>query len=149
MDWYACRWGVEVWHRILKSGCRIEARQLETAERLQRCLPLYSGIAWRIFYATMLSRAGPDGRVRRCRHWRNGRPCIGHPSDATPPEHVHPCARPYTGLPSWAASWLAGAMGNPGRWCCGKGFNISRISRLCTVSCARPPEAQKIWVKIS
>jgi hypothetical protein len=33
-DWYACRWGVEVWHSILKSGCRIEARQLETAERL-------------------------------------------------------------------------------------------------------------------
>jgi len=33
---------------------------LETAERLQRCLPLYSVIAWRIFYATMLSRAVPD-----------------------------------------------------------------------------------------
>src|SRR5919108_21500 len=60
LDWYACRWGVEVWHKILKSGCRIEARQLETAERLQRCLPLYSVIAWRIFYATMLSRAVPD-----------------------------------------------------------------------------------------
>lgn len=59
VDWYACRWGVEVWHRILKSGCRIEARQLETAERLQRCLPLYSVIAWRIFSATMLSRAVP------------------------------------------------------------------------------------------
>jgi hypothetical protein len=31
---------MEVWHRILKSGCRIEARQLATAERLQRCLTL-------------------------------------------------------------------------------------------------------------
>jgi hypothetical protein len=60
VDWYACRRGIEVWHKILKSGCRIEARQLETAERLQRCLPLYSVIAWRIFYATMLSRAVPD-----------------------------------------------------------------------------------------
>ena len=60
VDWYACRWGVEVWHRILKSGCRIEARQLETAARLQRCLPLYSVIAWRIFYATMLGRVVPD-----------------------------------------------------------------------------------------
>ena len=59
VDWYACRWGIEIWHKILKSGCRIEARQLETAERLQRCLPLYSVIAWRIFYATMLSRAVP------------------------------------------------------------------------------------------
>ena len=40
VDWYACRWEGEGWHRILKSGCHIEARQLETAERLQRCLPL-------------------------------------------------------------------------------------------------------------
>ncbi len=58
--WYACRWGIEVWHRILKSGCRIEARQLATAERLQRCLTLYSVIAWRVFYATMLARAVPE-----------------------------------------------------------------------------------------
>ena len=40
VPWYACRWGMEVWHRILQSGCRIEARQLGTAERLQRCLTL-------------------------------------------------------------------------------------------------------------
>ena len=58
--WYACRWGIEVWHRILKSGCHIEARQLATGERLQRCLTLYSVIAWRVFYATMLARAVPD-----------------------------------------------------------------------------------------
>src|SRR5262249_22104672 len=57
--WYACRWGIEVWHRILKSGCRIEARQLATAERLQRCLTLYSVIAWRGVYATILARAVP------------------------------------------------------------------------------------------
>jgi transposase-like protein/transposase Tn5 family protein len=60
VEWYACRWGIEVWHKILKSGCRIEARQLETAARLQRCLTLYSVIAWRILYATMLARAVPD-----------------------------------------------------------------------------------------
>lgn len=40
VDWYACRWGVEVWHSMLQSGCRIAARQLEAAERLQRCVPL-------------------------------------------------------------------------------------------------------------
>lgn len=57
--WYACRWGIEVWHRILKSGCRIEQRQLATSERLQRCLSLYSVIAWRVFYATMLVRVVP------------------------------------------------------------------------------------------
>jgi hypothetical protein len=58
--WYVCRWSIEGWHRIVKSGCRIEARQLATAERLQRCLTLYSVIAWRVFYATMLARAVPE-----------------------------------------------------------------------------------------
>jgi hypothetical protein len=58
--WYSCRWGLEVWHRILKSGCRIEQRQLATSERLQRCLSLYSVIAWRVFYATMLVRVVPE-----------------------------------------------------------------------------------------
>jgi hypothetical protein len=60
VDWYTCRWGVAVWQRILQSGWRIDARPLETAARLQRCLPLYSGIAWRIFSATMLGRVVPD-----------------------------------------------------------------------------------------
>jgi hypothetical protein len=60
VEWYACRFGIEVWHKVLKSGCRIEARQLESAARLQRCLTLFSVIAWRIMYATMLSRTLPE-----------------------------------------------------------------------------------------
>ncbi len=58
--WYACRWGIEVWHKVLKSGCGIEARQLASAERLRRCLTLYSIIAWRVLYSTMLARALPE-----------------------------------------------------------------------------------------
>jgi hypothetical protein len=60
VDYYGCRWGIEVWHKLLKSGCRIEARQLETADRLRCCLTLFSIIAWRVFYATLLARAAPD-----------------------------------------------------------------------------------------
>jgi hypothetical protein len=60
LAWYACRWGIEVWHKVLKSGCRIESRQLATAKRLKRCLALYAVIAWRVLYATMLSRSVPD-----------------------------------------------------------------------------------------
>jgi hypothetical protein len=60
VSYYICRWGIEVWHKILKSGCQIEARQLETAERLKRCLTLYSVIAWRVLYASLLSRAAPN-----------------------------------------------------------------------------------------
>jgi len=60
VQWYACRWGIEVWHRIVKSGGHLEARQCQKAERLRRALALYSVLAWRIFYATMLARAVPE-----------------------------------------------------------------------------------------
>jgi hypothetical protein len=60
LAWYCCRWGVEVWHKALKSGCKIEAKQLGTGERLKRCVALFGVIAWRIVYATMLCRAMPD-----------------------------------------------------------------------------------------
>ena len=60
VHWYTCRWTIEVWHRVLKTGCRIESRQLETADRLSVALTLYSIIAWRILYATMLARTASD-----------------------------------------------------------------------------------------
>jgi hypothetical protein len=60
VEWYASRWGIEVWHKVLKSGCKIEAKQLESAEALKRCLALYSVIAWRIMYATLLARSVPE-----------------------------------------------------------------------------------------
>lgn len=60
VDWYACRWGIEVWHKVLKSGCAIETRQLATAASLQRCLTLYSVIAWRLLYLTLLARRLPE-----------------------------------------------------------------------------------------
>jgi len=60
LEWYAARWGIEQWHKILKSGCNIEMRQLESAERLERLLTVYAVIAWRILYATLLARVVPD-----------------------------------------------------------------------------------------
>lgn len=60
LHWYCVRWQIEVWHKVLKSGCRIEALQLGHADRLERCLALYSVIAWRLLYATMLSRTCPE-----------------------------------------------------------------------------------------
>jgi hypothetical protein len=58
--WYTGRWGIEVWHKTLKSGCTIEKRQLETGKRLQRCVALFSVIAWRVMFTTMLARAVPE-----------------------------------------------------------------------------------------
>lgn len=60
LTWYACRWGIEVYHKVLKSGCAIERRQLQDVAHLQRCLVVFSVIAWRVLYATMLARVLPD-----------------------------------------------------------------------------------------
>ncbi len=60
LAWDAVRWGIEVWHKVLKSGCQIEQRQLRTATRLTRCVTFSSVIAWRVVSATMLARAVPD-----------------------------------------------------------------------------------------
>ena len=45
VQWYARRWGIEVFHRILKSGCQIEDRQLGTADRLEACLAIDAPIS--------------------------------------------------------------------------------------------------------
>ena len=60
VKWYLCRWQIEIYFRILKSGCNIEKLQLETKFRFDSCLTLYMIIAWRILYLTMLAREYPD-----------------------------------------------------------------------------------------
>lgn len=60
IDYYACRWQIEVYFRVLKTGCKVEQIQLETAERLKPCLALYHIVAWRVLYVTMLGRELPD-----------------------------------------------------------------------------------------
>ena len=60
LDWYAKRWGIEVFHKTVKSGCRIEERQLATEPRLENCLAVDLVVAWRILHLTMLGRQDPD-----------------------------------------------------------------------------------------
>jgi hypothetical protein len=59
---YSRRWQIEVYHKILKSGCRAEERQLESAERLERCLVLDAIVAWRVL---ALSKADRDETLRQ------------------------------------------------------------------------------------
>jgi hypothetical protein len=60
VDYYSVRWSIELFHRILKSGCRIEKRQLQSAEALRNLLAIDSIVAWRIHLLTMLGRTMPD-----------------------------------------------------------------------------------------
>jgi hypothetical protein len=60
VEWYSGRWGIEVYHRTLKSGCRIKDRQLSTADRIEACLGVDMVVAWRIYHLTMLGRETPE-----------------------------------------------------------------------------------------
>ncbi len=53
------RWTVEIYFRILKTGCRVEDLPLETNHRLKNCLAFYKIITWRVLYLTSLNRACP------------------------------------------------------------------------------------------
>ncbi len=60
IDGYRRRWLVEIFFRILKSGCRVEALQLGTLERLERALVIYLIIAWRILHLVTWGRDCPN-----------------------------------------------------------------------------------------
>lgn len=60
IDWYVKRWQIEVFHRTLKSGCRIEQRQLATEKRLENCLAIDLVVAFRIVQLCMLGRESPE-----------------------------------------------------------------------------------------
>ena len=57
--WYTQRWTIESYHRVLKSGCRIQDRQLGTAQRIQTCLAIDMIVAWRVFHLTKQARETP------------------------------------------------------------------------------------------
>lgn len=60
LGWYALRWKIEVFHKILKSGCRAEASGLRAAERLVRLVEVCCILSWRIFWMTMINRTQPQ-----------------------------------------------------------------------------------------
>ncbi|MBK1660600.1 IS4 family transposase [Paracraurococcus ruber] len=62
--WYAQRWKIELFHKVLKSGCRIEAARLRTAERLTKLIAMFCILAWRVFWTTMVARTTPFAPAR-------------------------------------------------------------------------------------
>ena len=60
VDWYGYRWLVEDYHQCLKSGCRIEARQLQSVDGLMRLLGLLSPLAVRLLQVRALAREEPE-----------------------------------------------------------------------------------------
>lgn len=60
LDWYAMRWKIETFHKILKSGCKAEESKLRTAERLVNLISVFCILSWRVFWITMINRTAPN-----------------------------------------------------------------------------------------
>ena len=60
LDWYAQRWKIETFHKVLKSGCKAEESKLRTAERLTNLIAVLCVIGWRVFWLTMVNRTNPQ-----------------------------------------------------------------------------------------
>jgi hypothetical protein len=60
LNWYRQRWKIERFHFTLKSGCKVEDLQLETIERIENAISLYSIVSWKILWLVYESRIKPE-----------------------------------------------------------------------------------------
>jgi hypothetical protein len=59
VEYYLARWQIEVFFRVLKTGCQVEERPLETTDRLCPCLTMLMIVAWRVLFVTWMGRTYP------------------------------------------------------------------------------------------
>jgi len=60
IEYYTCRWMIEVFFKTLKSGCKVESLQFEEMDRLLPCLAVYLIVSWRVFMICRLGRSLPE-----------------------------------------------------------------------------------------
>jgi hypothetical protein len=60
IEHYKKRWGVEEYHKALKTGCHVEERYYQTSARLERVTGLHAILALRLLQIRELAREQPD-----------------------------------------------------------------------------------------
>jgi hypothetical protein len=65
-NYYELRWMIEEYHRCLKSGCKIETRQLESADRLAPFIGIASAVATRLLQLKNDARLAPELPAKQC-----------------------------------------------------------------------------------
>jgi hypothetical protein len=60
IDWYRARWEIEMFFHVLKNGCKVEALQLVSIDKIERALAVYRVVAWRIARLMRLGRSCPN-----------------------------------------------------------------------------------------
>lgn len=63
VQWYACRWIIEEYHKALKTGCGVESLQFHSEDRLKPAIALVSVVAATLLRLRDAGRA-PDAKER-------------------------------------------------------------------------------------
>lgn len=108
--WYARRWGIEVYHRVMKSGCKIEDRQLGNTDRIENCLAIDMVVAWRIYHLTKLGRETPNLPCTVYFREDEWKALVGFKTRNPVPPEKPPCLRDAI----WMVASLGGFLGRKG-----------------------------------
>jgi hypothetical protein len=121
LSWYSRRWSIEVYHRTIKSGCRIEDRRLQDTESLEACVALDLVVAWRIHWLTRVGREKPNtpcDQILKEQEWR----VLSAWATGTMAAKV-PSVQDATRWIGKMGGWLArGKQDNPGTTCIWRGL---------------------------
>ncbi len=96
LNWYGVRWGIEVYHRTLKSGCRIEDRLLRHGDAIKSCLALDMIVAWRVYFLTKQGREIPDWPCTELLEETEWKALTAHIDNNASPADPPPWARPWS-----------------------------------------------------
>jgi hypothetical protein len=129
------------WHRVLKSGCQIEALAHRNAERLQRAIAINLVIAWRIMLMTLLGRQCPDlpaellfsdPEIEVLEAYAQKKDCL------SPDSWVMPCVSLLASAVTWAEPPILPQDINS----CGTAMRNSRLSAKAFVSTSEARDSQ-------
>lgn len=60
IEYYLCRWEIEIFFKVLKSGCKVEEKQLHSLSNMENLIVFFMIISWRIMYVMMIGRSCPE-----------------------------------------------------------------------------------------
>jgi Transposase Tn5 dimerisation domain/Transposase DNA-binding len=60
VEYYLCRWEIEIFFKTYKSGCKVEEKSLRSADRLYPLFSLYLIVAWRVNFLLHMGRVNPN-----------------------------------------------------------------------------------------
>jgi hypothetical protein len=145
LRWYTRRWRIEEWHRVLKSGCRIEAHQHQSAAKLALAIAIDTVMAWRVMLLTLLGRQAPGMRCDlifspwECRLLEDLQPLVAPETMRGQKKRVSTLPRPISSSPASAGRSTEALESHQDRRPSSAGCVVSTISASATAWAKETP----------